>query len=578
MALLPIKIPPGVVRGAAPQDTPGRWYDTNLIRWRGSVMEPVGGWQRASSSPLSEEVRRIHRFRNNSAKLRTLLFSTAKIYSYSADNGYVDVSPSDLASFIAGSTLPVGYGVGLYNDSTYGTPRAVGSELYNAVVPMWSVDNWGEDALAVSSADGRILYYDDEAPETDLTVVGVSSIDTIARATNVTTVTTLTPHTLASGDSVTIAGVTDTSFNATATATVVDANEFTYPNTGSDGSSSGGTVTNNTIPTGNRAVLVTPERHAMLMQEDGNPRRIAWCSREDFTDWRYSSTTNTAGFLDLEAKTPLYTAAKVRNGTLVFSETEVFHVRYVGQPFIFGADFLEETRIIGPRAVATDSGVAFWWSSDGFFKSDGSQVQPIPCPIWDYLCVVRCTLQAPSKLFASSHGTYPEIWFFYPSAGSAVADKYVIYNYIEDWWAIGELSRTSMAPALSGQPPLMTGADNHVYQHETGWTDDTNTARDGDIYAETSVINIPTGGERNFEIRQAMAANGFGTDSLRMTFYSNQTPMGSERTFGPYTPRADGYVDTRVTGRDVRIRVDALGDSDWNLGEIRLDVAAGARR
>ena len=159
-----------------------------------------------------------------------------------------------------------------------------------------------------------------------------------------------------------------------------------------------------------------------------------------------------------------------------------------------------------------------------------------------------------------------------------MADKYVIYNYIEDWWAIGELTRTSMAPALSGQPPLMTGGDNFVYQHETGWSDTSGSPRDGDVYAETSVINIPTGGERNFEIRQAMAANGFGTDSLRMTFYTNQTPMGAERTFGPYTPRADGYVDTRVTGRDVRIRVDALGDNDWNLGEIRLDVAAGARR
>jgi hypothetical protein len=505
MAMLPIKIPPGVVRGASPNDTPGRWYDTNLVRWRGSVMEPIGGWQRATSSAFSAEVRRIHRYRNNSAKLRQLVFTDTEVRAYSGSNGWVDVSPTSLVALSAGAGLPVGYGIGPYGDSTYGTARAVGSELYGAVVAMWSADNWGEDVLAVNSSDGRLCLYDDSAPETAMTVVSGA-------------------------------------------------------------------------PTGNRAVIVTEERHALLLQESGNARRIAWCSREDYTDWNYASTTNTAGFLDLEAETPLYTAQKVRNGTLVFSESEVFHVRYVGQPFIYGADFLESTRIIGPRAVASDSGVAFWWSKDGFFKSDGSQVQPIPCPIWDYLCVVRCTQQAPSKMFASSHGIYPEIWWFYPSKGSSVSDRYVVHNYIEGWWAIGELSREAMCPALADQKPLMAGADHYLYQHETGWSDTSGAARDGDVYAETSVINIPVGGERNFEIRQAMAANDFGTDSLRMTFFTKQTPMGSERTFGPYSPRADGYVDTRVTGRDVRLKVEALGDSDWNLGEIRLDVAAGARR
>jgi hypothetical protein len=444
---------------------------------------------------------------------------------------------------------------------------------------MWSVDNWGEDLLAVNSSDGRLLYYDDTSPESAMSVVGVTALTAVARASNVTTATSASAHGLTSGQSASISGVTDSSFNAfNVTVTVTSPTEFTYANSGSDGSSSGGSVTDTTIPVSNRAVLVTEERHAMLLQEDGNARRLAWCSREDFTDWNYASTTNTAGFLDLETETPLYTAQKVRNGVLVFSETEVFHVRYVGQPFVYGADFLESTRIIGPRAVAADSGVAFWWSKDGFFASDGSQVRPIPCPLLDYLNSSRSTQQSNSKVFASSHGIFPEIWWFYPSTNSTVADRYVVYNYLENWWAIGELSREAMCPALAGQNPLMAGTDHYLYEHEKGWSDTTGQARDGDVYAETSVLNVPIAGERNFEIRQAVAANDFGTDSLRMTFFTKQTPMGSERTFGPYSPRADGYVDTRVTGRDVRIKVEALGDSDWNLGEIRLDVAAGARR
>lgn len=56
-------------------------------------------------------------------------------------------------------------------------------------------------------------------------------------------------------------------------------------------------------PTSNRAVIVTPERHAMLLQVGGDKRRIAWSSREDYTDWNFASTTNTAGFLHLSTKT-----------------------------------------------------------------------------------------------------------------------------------------------------------------------------------------------------------------------------------------------------------------------------------
>ena len=80
------------------------------------------------------------------------------------------------------------------------------------------------------------------------------------------------------------------------------------------------------------------------------------------------------------------------------------------------------------------------------------------------------------------------------------------------------------------------------------------------------------------EINQAMVANGFSYDTLRLTFYGKQTPHGSERTFGPYTPRSDGYIDTRVTARDIRMRVEALGDSDWNVGEARLAVGTGSKR
>lgn len=64
-----------------------------------------------------------------------------------------------------------------------------------------------------------------------------------ARATNTVTITTTSPHSLNVGQSVVIAGVTDSSFNGTFTVlTVPSTTIFTYSQTGIDASSGGGTV------------------------------------------------------------------------------------------------------------------------------------------------------------------------------------------------------------------------------------------------------------------------------------------------------------------------------------------------
>lgn len=68
------------------------------------------------------------------------------------------------------------------------------------------------------------------------------AVSTISRASNVTTIVTSSAHGLTTGDKTIIAGVADATFDARATVTVTNSTTFTYSNTGSDGSSSGGYV------------------------------------------------------------------------------------------------------------------------------------------------------------------------------------------------------------------------------------------------------------------------------------------------------------------------------------------------
>ena len=572
MPFVPLQLPPGVVRGSTAYDTPDRWYSTSLVRWHGGIAQPIGGWQRLNSTAFTKPIRRIHCWRSSASQRFILLGTTDKVYT--DDSGtWTDITPTGMQPLNAAGAY--GYGVGDYGEEDYGDARATPSTLYTSYA-FYTFANWGEDVVFVNSSDGKLYYYDVSFPTTDAVPVGQYAISSISRTSNVTTVDTSVAHGLSTSDSVTIAGVADTSFNGTFTVTVVDSNTFTYSNTGTDGSSSGGTVQDNTIPLGNRATVVTDERHVMLLGVGGNPRRLGWSSREDYADWNFSSTTNTAGFLDLETQTPLLTAVNVREGILVFSETDVFLVRYIGNPFIYSAEYLGASSVLHPNMIATFDGKAMWFDQSGFMVYEGGSMRPIQCPVLDFFKADIDPTYGSVVSHASENGVFDEAWFFYPSAGQTECDKYIIFNYNEGWWVTGDLSRTAAFPAGANKYPLMAGVDNNLYAHEDGWTDAGNS-RVGDIWMETGALSIGQG-DRGFEVKQMLPATGFGYDTLKVTVYGKQTPDGSERTFGPYTPRSDGYMDMRVSARDIRVRFEATEDGDWGIGKMRLEVAPGAGR
>ena len=574
MTYLPLEIPPGVVRGANPDDAPGRWYDSNLVRWRDGRMEPVGGWSRLTSSPFDAIPRRVHQWRTNDNLLQTIVGTDAKLHSYD-DGNWTDVSPGGLQEFFVGGS---GFGAGPYGDSTYGTPRASGITTLSPKRPMWSFANWGEDVLIVNSSDGRLLFLDASTPGDPVRAVGEFDIATISRTANVTTVVTVQPHQLTSGRDVAISGVTGTGFDtASASVTVTNSTTFTYSNTGSNGSGSGGTVTDNTIPTGNRAILVTPERHAIALQVDGNPFRLGWCSREDFFDWVFASDTNTAGYLDLHSDTPLFQMCSVREGTLIWSESDVFLLRYVGLPFIYGYDDLGSSSLYAPLSFAEFDGRCVWMDQQGFKLYDGGTVRPMACPVADYIFSDIDPLQGPRKAWAERNGVFPEVWFHYPSLGAQECDRFVIWNYKEDWWSIGSLARSAGTPAKAGPKPLFAGSDGHLYQHEDGWSYDGFDPTG--IYAESAVINAADT-EASVSVSQIVPSNGGNYELTSYTIYSRMTPNGAERIFGPYNSRSDGYVDCRAIGRDLRIRINARDGGDWSIGRLRMKVgsAMGGRR
>jgi hypothetical protein len=176
-----------------------------------------------------------------------------------------------------------------------------------------------------------------------------------------------------------------------------------------------------TAPTGNNSVLVTDERHVMCIGQGGgggSTRRVAWSSREDYTDWNYSSTTNTAGFLDLTTKTPLLKGVKVKEGVLIFSLTDIYLASYVGTPYIYGFQRISDTEMFHPDGIATFNGKAVWLSRLGFQIYSGGFVQPLDCPILNDIMSEMDPNYGPFRIHAAHNGVYPEIWFFYATTGN----------------------------------------------------------------------------------------------------------------------------------------------------------------
>lgn len=498
-----LQLPPGVVRSATPAATAGRWFDANLVRWHGGGLQPIGGWERVTATPLNSTPRRIHTVLDNSGIQRTVILCDQDIYIETASE-YFDATPTDFSG-VDPTNTDGGYGDGVYGTNAYGEPREP-SRLRRVLPFAWSIASWGNEILMVASSDGRLLKW---SPAT-----------------------------------------------ATTKAAAVSG-----------------------APTNNRAVVVTNERHAMCIGSGGNPRRLAWSSREDYTDWNFSSTTNTAGFLDIDADGPLVGMAEVRDGILIFSETDVWLVRYVGLPFVYGVEKLgSAVAPISPQAVAVYEGKAVWLCRHAFWGYESGSLRPIKCDVEDYVFNNLDRENGRFYMSAGVNGVFPEVWWFYPDGDAEVGrnNRYLIWNYVEGWWSIGAMDRTCMAAAGVYRYPRAADSYGNLYQHEAGWLA-ANASRIGDVYAESYTLSLGDG-DRMMAVHQAQPDSFMGADATLFKFFARQSREGAETEYGPISCRADGYMDLRLQGRDLRLRVEAAKDTNWTVGKMRLTVAPRGRR
>ena len=355
----------------------------------------------------------------------------------------------------------------------------------------------------------------------------------------------------------------------------------------------------NTTPTIAKQVMVSDkDRHVIAFGCDPqnnigvqDPLLIRFSDQESLTDWA-STATNTAGDLRLGSGSEIITAVETRQQILVFTDTSLHAMQYLGPPFTFGINTVSENiTIAGPLAAIAVEDNVFWMGAEEFYVYGGA-VQRLPCMVRDYVFSDINNAQL-EKVTASTNTAFSEIWWFYPSADSDECDSYVVYNYQQQIWYYGTLNRTCWLDRGINANPIVASTDHALYFHEIGFDDgSTNPATAITSYIESSQIDIGEG-DRYMLVSRLIPDMTFRdssneTPTATMTVKVRNYPGGNytasksssiEKTASVPVEQFTDDVFLRLRGRSMAFKIESSDTGvAWRLGSPRVDIRPDGRR
>jgi hypothetical protein len=620
MPLTKLQFRPGVNRETTSYTNEGGWFDCDNIRFRFGLPEKIGGWQRATENQFLGTCRALKPFvaldgsrymgvgthlkyyieeggvYNDITPLRTT--TAAGDVTFSATSGSATIVVSDtahgatagdfvtfsgavtLGGNITADVLNQEYAIDSVTDAdTYtlvATATADGSDTGNggssvvgayqinvgldtAVtgtgwgVGTWGREGWGEAAPTSASQELRIWTHDNFGEDLIINVrdSGIYYWDKTS-------------------------GI---SSRATALSDLAGADA--------------------TTPTIAKQVLVSDrDRHIIAFGCDPendigtqDPLLIRFSDQENPTTWQ-SLPTNTAGDLRIGSGSEIITAVETKQQVLVFTDASLHAMQFLGPPFTFGISMVSESiSVMSPLAAIPHDDVVYWMGLEEFYVYTG-QVQRLPCSVRSYV-FDDFNRDQKEKVFAALNSSYNEVWWFYPSANSNEIDRYVVFNFQENAWYYGQMTRTAWIDRGISDYPVSAYIDGRQYFQELG-LDDATTSPVSPIsaYIESSQIDIQDG-ENFVFIRRIIPDITFENstaNSPTSTFtvkvrnfpggnYLNDNNASVVRSATAPVEQFTDQVHLRLRGRSFALRVESSQTAtQWRLGSPRLDIRPDGRR
>ena len=356
------------------------------------------------------------------------------------------------------------------------------------------------------------------------------------------------------------------------------------------------------VPTIAKQVLVSDiDRHVIAFGCDainssssaaqGNgvqdPLLIRFSSQENPVDW-FPTTTNTAGDLRLGAGSTFVQAVETKREILVYTDKSLHSMQFIGPPFTFGISQLASNiTIMSPASAIATEDVVYWMGIDNFYTHAG-QTQQLPCTVKDKV-FLDFNLEERDKVVAGINSEFGEVWWFYPSAESAENNRYVIWNYVEQVWYYGTITRTAWIDRGVRTFPIAAGG-SYLFNHESGFDDDSSAMS---AFVESSVMDIGDG-DKFLSIRRVIpdltftgsvtgsSPNATFTVKARDFPGSDFLQTGDATTSRIATSPVEQYtekLDYRIRGRSFAIKLasTALG-CKFKMGTPRIDIREDGKR
>jgi hypothetical protein len=379
-------------------------------------------------------------------------YADANAGSTTTGGGSLVIAKFDIDAGNAVYTTSVGWGGPPWGSGGWGSNTGAG-------VPMrlWSMYNYSND-LIFAERGGEIYFWTtntstwpraitleqqaNSVVKTSTTATAASGATTIvvADATGINTGSVVSGTGIASGTFVTTAWTGNTSVTlsaATTSSLTATAVSFSYagrhiPN-----------KVNIIIDSAVNDFLITcgsTPYSPIEFNTAFNALLVRWSDQGNAYEF-VPEVTNQSGEQTLSHGSYIVAATNTRQEILIWTDTAIFSMQYVGPPFVWSFTLLDQdVSIASQNAFQNVNNITYWMGRDKFFMYSG-RVETLPCTLRQFV-FNDINYDQIDQVVAGSNEGFNEVWWFYPSANSQINDRYVIYNYLERIWYYGTINRT----------------------------------------------------------------------------------------------------------------------------------------
>jgi hypothetical protein len=622
MPLQKLQFKPGVDRENTRYAAEGGWYETNKVRFRRGMPQKIGGWVRLSNQTFLGVCRSMLNWVTLQGQNLVSVGTNLKYY-IERGGAYLDITPIRLTTAAGDVTFTASTGLPLLQV----TDVDHGALVNDFVTFSGAVSLGGNITADVLNQEYQVFSVIDDDNYTILAAVSANASDTGNGGAS-----TVGAYQIPVGNEIAVpfsgwsAGTWGAGTWGLGDTTVSPIRLWSQANFGEDlfftyrggelfyWDASNGVTTRavyvsslggaSDVPTiVNKAFVSDIFRFAFCFGANDlgtsvlDPMLIRWSDQEDVANWT-PEATNQAGSLRLSRGSEIITAIQARQEVLVWTDTAVYGLQYLGAPEVWGAQLLgDNITIASPNAAVYSGNIAYWMGTDKFYLYDGT-VKTLPCAVRSYV-FNDFNYSQYDQVVAGTNERFDEIWWFYCSENSTQNDRYVVYNYLQDIWYYGTLSRSAWIDADLRENPMAATYSNNLVTHEVGYDcQETTTTFPITATLVSSEFDLDDGDKFMFVKRMLpdVTFDGSTADnpSATMTLsplensgsgYNNPLSEGGNssatvtRSATVPIEQFTGQVFVRVRGRQMAFKIESteLGVA-WKLGIPRLDMRPDGRR